>query len=66
MFCGVTWMCYAIPQFALFTYGPTMLWHFGFGGGSESTETLGPDRLEPGLTTLQPLDATLFGGSAIQ
>ncbi|ART71417.1 hypothetical protein BTO20_25290 [Mycobacterium dioxanotrophicus] len=40
LFCGLTWMCIAIPQFALFTYGPIILSQFGFGdGGAE--ETLG-------------------------
>lgn len=40
LFCGLTWMCIALPQFALFTYGPIILAHFGLGhGGAE--ETLG-------------------------
>jgi putative MFS transporter len=40
LFCGLTWMCIAIPQFALFTYGPIILSQFGLGdGGAE--ETLG-------------------------
>ncbi|MFP3459622.1 MFS transporter [Arthrobacter globiformis] len=40
LFCGLTWMCIALPQFALFTYGPIILGQFGLGhGGAE--ETLG-------------------------
>jgi putative MFS transporter len=31
LFCGLTWMCFALPQFALFTYGPIILSHLGFG-----------------------------------
>ncbi|WP_159706609.1 MFS transporter [Arthrobacter sp. 18067] len=31
LFCGLTWMCFAIPQFALFTYGPIILSGLGFG-----------------------------------
>jgi putative MFS transporter len=31
VFCGLFWMCFAIPQFALFTYGPIILSHLGFG-----------------------------------
>ncbi|MEV7087435.1 MFS transporter [Streptomyces sp. NPDC093085] len=31
LFCGLFWMCFAIPQFALFTYGPIILSHLGFG-----------------------------------
>ncbi len=40
LFCGLTWMCYAIPQFALFTYGPIILSHMGFTNGGTG-ETLG-------------------------
>ncbi|MFJ4171160.1 MFS transporter [Paenarthrobacter sp. NPDC089714] len=40
LFCGLTWMCIALPQFALFTYGPIILSQFGLAhGGAE--ETLG-------------------------
>ncbi|MGP0224051.1 MFS transporter [Paenarthrobacter sp. NCHU4564] len=40
LFCGITWMCIALPQFALFTYGPIILSQFGLAhGGAE--ETLG-------------------------
>lgn len=40
LFCGLTWMCIALPQFALFTYGPIILAQFGLAhGGAE--ETLG-------------------------
>jgi putative MFS transporter len=31
LFCGITWLCLAVPQFALFTYGPIILSHLGFG-----------------------------------
>ncbi|MFD7504337.1 MFS transporter [Streptomyces sp. NPDC059850] len=30
LFCGLAWTCFAIPQFALFTYGPIILSHLGF------------------------------------
>ncbi|GCE36659.1 Major facilitator superfamily (MFS_1) transporter [Rhodococcus wratislaviensis] len=40
VFCGLFWMCFAIPQFALFTYGPIILSHMGFSGDGAS-ETLG-------------------------
>lgn len=40
LFCGLTWMCIALPQFALLTYGPIILSQFGLAhGGAE--ETLG-------------------------
>ncbi len=48
MFCGLTWMCYAIPQFALFTYGPIILSGFGFGDGA-AAETLGQIVLNMGF-----------------
>ena len=41
MFCGLMWTCFAVPQFALFTYGPIILSQFGFGGGDKATEALG-------------------------
>lgn len=40
LFCGLTWMCFAIPQFALFTYGPIILSHLGFGNDTAGA-TLG-------------------------
>ncbi|WP_336715574.1 MFS transporter [Arthrobacter sp. USHLN218] len=40
MFCGLTWMCISLPQFALFTYGPIILAQFGLGNGG-AEETLG-------------------------
>ncbi|WP_200846877.1 MFS transporter [Arthrobacter sp. 18067] len=40
LFCGLTWMCFAIPQFALFTYGPIILSHLGFGENTAAA-TLG-------------------------
>ncbi|MBV6762836.1 MFS transporter [Rhodococcus opacus] len=48
VFCGLFWMCFAIPQFALFTYGPIILSHMGFTGGSAS-ETLGQIVLNMGF-----------------
>ena len=48
LFCGLTWMCIAIPQFALFTYGPIILHQFGLGEGSTS-ETLGQIVLNMGF-----------------
>lgn len=33
LFCGLFWTCFALPQFALLTYGPIILSHLGSGAG---------------------------------
>jgi putative MFS transporter len=47
LFCGLFWMCFAIPQFALFTYGPIILSTLGIQGAS--AETLGQIVLTMGI-----------------
>lgn len=48
VFCGLFWTCFALPQFALFTYGPIILSHMGFGDNS-AAETLGQIVLSMGF-----------------
>lgn len=47
LYCGLFWTCLAIPQFALFTYGPIILSTLGLHG--DSAETIGQIVLTMGI-----------------